>query len=144
MPPQCGIKCACRWKLGSAGHAHRNWRFDVCNENACAADANYAFDAIVDTLESEPLLTPPRPPSTSSPDGVSAISAELQSAENLCVKLLSAFKSLTASDDLTANYFPHRRVCFSTIFFQFALVFVNSSENELRSSAFSFRIINNI
>ena len=86
---------------GSTRHARRNWRFylrfAVCHENACADDADFAFGTIVDSLETEPLPPPSRPPSTSSHDaaapGVSAISAGLPSAERLCEKLLSAFKS---------------------------------------------------
>ena len=103
MPPQCGVEWT-RLPLehsGSTGHARRNWRFylrfAVCHENACSADADFAFRAIVDALESKPLPSPSRPPSTSSPDaaapGVSTTSAGLPSAESLCAKLLSAFKS---------------------------------------------------
>ena len=103
MPPQCGVELT-RLPLehsGSTGHACRNWRFylrsAVCHENACTDDADLAIRAIVDALESEPLLPPSRPPSTSSPDaaapGMSVTSAGLPSAESLCEKLLSVFKS---------------------------------------------------
>ena len=105
MPPQCGVQLT-RLPLehsDSTGHAqHRNWRFylrfAVCHESACAADADFAFRAIVDALGSEPLPQPSRPPSTSSPDagavpGVSANSSELPSAERLCERLFDEPKS---------------------------------------------------
>lgn len=78
-PPQCGIewtRLPLEMPPGSA-HVRREWsfymRFAVCHENACDADADFAFRAILDALESGPRC--PNGDSTPAPTAVPAATA---------------------------------------------------------------------